>query len=470
MKNYKELVKNIGVLTLSNFGSKILGFLLIPLYTSALSTSEYGSYDFIYTTISLLIPLLTLNISESALRFLLEKKYSNNQIIRITFKYNIFSIFIVIALAIINYMFGFINLINNYFFYFLLMYICNLFYIMFQNIVRGYDQIKDIAVSGIVNSVLTLSLNLLFLLYFKYGLSGYFIATIISNFVSSFYLFFRIKNAKNNEFGKKNNSIEKKMVEYSCPLMLNSISWWINNVSDRYIVTFICGIAANGIYSVAYKIPSILSVFQTIFNQAWGISSVKQFDKNDSNDFFSNTYAMYNYMMVLCCSILIIFTRVLARFLYLNEFSSAWIYTPFLIISILFGGLSGYFGGIFSALKNSKIIGNTTFLGASINIVLNFTLIPFIGVIGAAIATLVSYFIIWVIRLHYVRKSMNIKLHLTNDFTVYTIILIQTILIMSTNNALTYIIEVVLFFIINIIYYDNFLKIVRAIGGKRWSH
>ena len=111
MKKYLELLKNIGILTLSNFGSKILSFLLVPLYTAMLTAEEYGNFDFINVTISLLIPLLTLNVSEAALRFLLDSKRSENEkkdITYITFKYAMISIVIVAIFSVINYIFNFV--------------------------------------------------------------------------------------------------------------------------------------------------------------------------------------------------------------------------------------------------------------------------------------------------------------------------------------------------------------------------
>ena len=76
------------------------------------------------------------------------------------------------------------------------------------------------------------------------------------------------------------------MIAYSAPLVLNAIGWWVNSASDRYVVTWLCGLAVNGIYSVGYKIPSIINVFQTIFNQAWFLSAVKEFDPQDKDGFF----------------------------------------------------------------------------------------------------------------------------------------------------------------------------------------
>ena len=67
------------------------------------------------------------------------------------------------------------------------------------------------------------------------------------------YLCFRLKILKYIHLRKVSSVLSEDMKNYSKPLILNSISWWINSASDRYVVTWLCGVAVNGIYSVAYK-------------------------------------------------------------------------------------------------------------------------------------------------------------------------------------------------------------------------
>ena len=191
---------------------------------------------------------------------------------------------------------------------------------------------------------------------------------------------------------------EKILTKYSVPLISNSIAWWVNNASDRYIVVFFCGLAENGIYSVATKIPSILNIFQVIFNQAWSLSAVRDFDPDDRDGFFANTYRAYNCGMVILCSIIISSDKLLAKFLYAKDFYVAWKYVPWLTIAILFGAISGYIGGFFTAVKDSKIFAKSTIYGAVTNIVLNLILTPIIGVLGASVATAISYFEVWALR------------------------------------------------------------------------
>ena len=250
MKKYKYLLKNVGLLTLSNFGSKLLSFFLVPLYTSILTTTEYGTYDLLYTTMTLLIPILTINISEAALRFALDKKTDNSEVFGVSVKNIIIATLVFLALVGINYIFDFVKPINEYVVYFILFFITHMIFQLIQSFCRGIDNVFDLAVSGIINSAVVISLNILFLVYLKWGISGYFIANILSNFVATLYIAIRIRIHKYIKIKEYNKKLEKEMIKYSKPMVLNSISWWITNASDRYIVTWLCGVSENGIYSV----------------------------------------------------------------------------------------------------------------------------------------------------------------------------------------------------------------------------
>lgn len=459
MSNYKYLAKNIGFLTIGNFGTKLLTFFLVPLYTNVLTTAEYGTYDMFNTTIGLIMPILTLNISESMLRFSLEKGIDKKEIFSVGFSYLIKSSVLVAVVLLINGLFNIIPILNDYAFCFFFMYVLNVLVTNLLCFARGIDKVRDVSISGVLCSAVTIACNILFLLPMKMGIFGYFLATILGLVVQTAYLFLCCKGWKYLYFGKGDISVKRRMIKYSKPMIANSIAWWVNNASDRYIVTFFCGIAENGIYSVGYKIPSILNVFQNIFNQAWTLSAVKDFDPEDKEGFFSKMYNSYNFIMVFLCSGLILFDRFLANLLYAKEFYVAWRYVPFLMIAIVFGSLSGYVGGIFSAAKDTRVFAKTTVVGAIVNIILNIILIQFWGALGAAVATMVSYVIVWTLRLKNVRKYVKIRLYLKRDILSYILLLVQTILLLvfTMESAKLYVAESIIVCVI-LLLYKNELK------------
>ena len=340
---------------------------------------------------------------------------------------------------------------------------------MLVNFARGIDDIAAVSVGGLINSVIMLSLNVLFLIPLHMGLNGYFYSSIIGVSVCNLYIFMKTKIWHYIQFKKCDSTLRKEMIVYAIPLIFNSIAWWINNASDRYVIIALCGVAVNGIYSIAYKIPNILSMFQNIFNQAWTLSAVKDYDHNDSNGFFTRIYNTYNSMMVLMCSALIVGDRIIAKLLYAKDFYEAWKYAPFLLIAIVFGAISGYIGGIFSAVKDSKVYAQSTIIGAVFNIMLNLILVHFFGPIGAAIATAVSFLIVWIIRIFKMQTYIRIRFNIVRDGIAYSILFIQafTLLVCSEKIALLYVIEGCMFILHIVLYRKELFDVKKLVQQKK---
>lgn len=465
MKKYSYLLKNIGLLALSSFGTKVLSFLLIPLYTSVLSTSDVGIYDNYTTTVTLMLSVLTMNVSEAVMRFTLDPNKEKSSVFSIGVRRICLAAVIFSLLVLINKTFDLIPLFNQYAVFLLLYFVGSLLYDFLSQFSRGVDKISYVAIAGAMNSVIMLSTNILFLLYFKMGLVGYFLAHCLALYIPALFLFIRLK-AWQYWRKEKTPELKQEMNSYSRPLVLNSTAWWINNVSDRYIVTWICGTAANGIYSVAYKIPSILNIFQNIFSQAWTLSAVKEYDDKE-NDFYSVIYRWYNCGMVLVCSGLLIGNKLMAHILFKKEFFMAWQYAPFLMISVVFGSLSGMLGGVFSASKTSKTLATSTAIGAAINTVLNLLLVHLIGPLGAAIATLAAYVVVWAYRLVKARKLVRIDVKIMRDTAAYAILLFQALVyFISEKFLILYGLEAVGLIAIFVLFRKEAIEIITKLLSK----
>lgn len=465
MNRYRFLLKNVGLLTIGNFASKILSFLLVPLYTAILSSEEYGSFDFIVTTISLLLPIFSANIIEAVLRFPLEKKddreYVSN-VYTIGVRYTVISCAFLLVFIIINHLTNFIPTLIKFERYFFILYFVQAFNNLLLNFARATYHVKAVSVAGVLMTAVMIILNLFFLLGFRLGLTGYFWASIISHAVAVVYYVIKLKAFSYTRIKLSEHKLAHEMVVYSFPMVFNTIGWWINNASDRYVVTWLCGIAANGVYSVAYKVPSILNVFHTIFTQAWILSAVQEYKKEGNTSFFRNVYNTYGCLMTVICSALIILTKPIAFILFKKEFYLAWQYTSWLLIAVVFGTLSGVLGGIFSAEKDSKLLAISTCVGAALNIVLNIILVKLLGPLGAAIATAFSAYVVWIVRIKHTKKYINLELRILRDHVVYGLIIVQGILLLLINKMLIYyIICCGIFIIILVLYRTELLKILR---------
>lgn len=460
MGRYKYLANNIALFSVSNFVSKILVFLLVPLYTSTLTTKEYGIVSVMQVTMLLLVPALTINIGEGALRFALEREEKRGAILRIGLKYTAVAALIVAAGCILATLFV-PTLLKKYLIFFIFLFAMNALYEFLVLFFQGSEMVPIVVCGSIFCTLVMIGSNLLFLLVLKIGLNGYLLAQILSFAMGATLMLLLSAKQIHMQNRIKDQELEAEMLAYGKPLILYSTSSWINNASDRYIVTAMCGSAVNGVYGVAYNIPAILTVFQRIFAQAWQMSATKSHKDEDSGTFFSTMYQTYQAFMVLGCSFLIMITRLLAGFLFQKDFYEAWRFVPPLLISIIFGALTGFLGSICLAHKDSKSMGIATGIGAAVNIVLNILSIPYLGALGAAIATAISYYLMYLIAFLLIRKHVKLSVNLIRDYASYVIVVIQSVLIINEVKY-AYPIVIVLFVALILLY----LREAYAIAGK----
>ncbi|MHA3802280.1 lipopolysaccharide biosynthesis protein [Limosilactobacillus fermentum] len=462
MNKYKYLIKNAGLLTISSFSTKLLSFFLVPLYTSVLTTEQYGTYDLFNTTIGLLVPILTIDIQDAVLRFAMDKDVEKRSVLSIGLKYVFVSSLVVTIVVIINYIFPIVRVLKDFSLEFLLLYALTSTVGVISFFARGIGNIKEISISGVLSSAATIIANILFLLVFKWGLLGYFYATFLGLALQVIYLVLTIK-VPTRPTESNSRSLREQMIQYSGPMVANAIAWWVNSASDRYIVIFFKGLAVNGIYSVSYKIPTIINVVLSIFGQAWSLSSVKEFDEKDTNHFFINMYNVYNFVLVVSCSLLIILDKVIASVLFADQFYVAWKFVPFLLISTVFSGMSQYISGLFTALKMSGIFARTSVVSAVTNFIINLALVPFIGPLGASIATAIAYFTMWLLRVIEIKKYMTLKINLRRDSIVYGILCIQAFYMSLAKTGVFDICQIIFLVVVILLFIPEFKGILTKI-------
>lgn len=460
---YKKLIKNFSMAFIGNFVSKILSFIMVPFYTSILTTSDYGTADLISNIVFLVLPVFTLLMEEAVMRFALDEATNSKEVFSIALKVSTAGF--VFALVISPIILLFKN-IRPYYWAIIFYYIVSWLFNILSNYAKGLDKFNITTISGIIHTFAFLALNVYFLAFLKIGIIGYLLAIIVSNFISIIYMFFSLKVWKNQFFFKRiDKLLAKKMVKYSLPMIPNYIMWWINNASDRIIISAICGTAINGVYSVAYKIPSLLSSVTSIFESAWRVSSVDDFGSEESIKFYNNIYAFYNGALLIGASFFVLITKLIAKILFAKEFFEAWKITPILILAYVFSALAQYLNSIFSASKQTKKIVNSSFAGAVVNILLNLLLIPHFAGIGAAIATLAGYIIIWIINMKNTRLILKINLNLPIILISTLFIIIQIVLI-ELDSLKYYIFASLCLIVVIVLNRKIFIEIINLLKQK----
>lgn len=407
MNKKKELAKNTIIIFAGKVCTQLISFLLLPLYTSYLVTAEYGFVDLITTYVTLIVPIITLELEMSVFRYLVDsrkdkeetkKVYSNNFIILLVSLF-IFSIAYLIVTCFWKFDYRFLIFID--------IIICT-FSGNFLQITRGVGRTLDYAISCIITGASTILLNILLIVVFKLGAFGMIMSIALANGLGALYLFIRLKMWKYIDFKRKDKKLIKEMYQYSIPLVPNGISWWIVNVSDRTIITAILGVAANGIYAVSNKFPTILSSLLGVFNLSWSESAALHINGPDRDEFFSDVCNTITKLFT-CLGVGMIACMPFVFPLLVNSsYDEAYYYIPILILGAVFNVVICLYSAVYIAKKMTKQVAMTSIIGAVINIVVNIGLIHFIGLFAAAISTAVSYFVMMVYRHLDLKKYINI--------------------------------------------------------------
>lgn len=430
MNKYKKLLQNIGIFAVLNFSTKILSFLVLPFYTSFLSPEEYGTIDLINTIINLIFPILSLEIVSAVMRFGIDDSVDIKAVLTSGFMIVLCSILVLWVISIILF-WGGVNMeliifMNSY-------YIAHSFNSLMAAFAKAIDKIKEIGIVSFFTSIVTLTLNVIFIAVCQKGVVGYWSAMVLGQ-LAGFLLctyYCRVFQYIDHSTLLHKKNVMKKMLQYSVPLIPNGLFWWINGSLDRWILTFFTGVGEVGLYACANKIPSIISVINNIFSQAWNISLFQNFKGGKKENFFLTVYSLYR-EVIFCCTIgIMLLSKVVATYMFSKEFYSAWLYIPILSASVFYSSLNSFLGSCFTAGKKTKYIFCTTMAGAGLNFLLNIPFVYFAGAVGAALSTWISYLLVWFFRTRKIDSLFGIKDNLKKSCEQLLLIIILSVLIMK---------------------------------------
>lgn len=267
MNKEKTLIKNTAIIAIGSLSTKILTFLLLPLYTAVLATDDYGTIDALMTLGSLFIPFASLEINSGVFRFIIEKNELDEKktIISTAVATEMVGLFIsTICFYIVNLIYP-IPHINIFIFYIVSMTLIRLA----SDTARGFGDNAIYSFSNFIVTLVSLVLNLLFILILGLKGESILLATSIGNTFGIIIILFKERVWKYLSLKKIKRSTFKWMTSYTIPLIPNTVSWWVVSASDRLIILYFLGASVNGIYAAANKIPGIYTTIFSVFSLAW---------------------------------------------------------------------------------------------------------------------------------------------------------------------------------------------------------
>lgn len=415
------LAENTILLGIGALLSKGLLFVMVPFFSRWLTAEDYGSFDLIITSVALMLPLLTLASGEAVFRFSIDTDSIHEKRKYISNGFGIVMINSIILLIIIMALFIFSGY-EKILIPFLLLLYSQLINRVLRSYLRAIKKLKMYSVYSAITVLLISLFVTFFIRILNLGLNGMIYGYAIGYLVGDFIIICSTKYWTYIEI--KNISIQrmKDLVKYSFPLIPNSISWWVLNVSDRFFINIIMGPAFNGVYAIANKIPAISSSLFSVFNISWQQTATEVNALNDvvkRNEYFNIIYnKMFSVLLSLCSGILSI-NFILFRYIFDSKYYEARLYSPILVTAIIFMLLSQFFGGIQISLKMPKENGITTVMGAISNILMNVIFIRRFGLFAASISTFLSYLLVAYVRKNRIKKEVTFNLSRYTTYYIY---------------------------------------------------
>ena len=428
MNKYQTLAANTILMSVGTFGSKLLVFLMVRFYIGYLTPAEYGTADLITQTANLLIPLVSLDITDAVFRFAAERRGGRTEAFSVGLRViTLGSAGLLLVIALLQ---G-VPAVRAYGFLLASFVIASCCHALCAHFVRARGNTALFAAQGLFNTALFIGLNVLFLAVFHWGIRGYVLSTTVANLITTGLLVFRARLWRYAGLAPR-RGLRRQMLRYCIPLIPTAVFWWIMGVSDRYMVKWFLGSDANGIYAVAYKIPTILTILATVFMDAWQLSAIAESDGDRQAHlrFYGRIWDAFASAVFLCAGGIIALSPLLIRLLAEEAYYSAWQYIPVLTLSMAAAAFSNFMGSVYVVTKQSKASFWTSLVGAGSNIVLNLWLIPQIGLQGAAAATFLSCLAVFLIRLVNARQLLPFSLSGRKLALGVGILLLQTLFLL----------------------------------------
>ena len=454
----KTLIKNTLLFSVGNAGSKLLMLIMVPLYTYFVTVEQMGQYDVVHTYVGLFAPFSCLAINEGIYRWLLNERQDKNQnVLRSGLTVSalfvaIFDVLAAILLLVMHY---------QYTVEFILLVTTQSMYTLAQFTTRGLRNNKIYAFQGIVYVVTLVACNIIMVIWLKWQARGLLYSMIIAFIVTTVYMCIVQRLVTNYIIkGRFDKELVKELIKYSLPMVPNNVAWWLVSASNRLVINWSIGDAANGIYAVAMKFPTLVNMLSTFFYQAWQEQAITEYSNEERDAYYTKIFRFYSKLLLSGIVLLFPVTKFIIIYFMDPSYHDAYLYVGFLYLSGVFNAFSAFYGTGYLSTKKTGGAFTTTVIGAIANVAITFILIYLIGLYAAVIGSMVANLIIWVLRIIQTRKYFHIKLDILSLVLLIALNAIGIVLLTLSNLPMLVVTQVIYGGIFLFVNKDMLLKVV----------
>ena len=403
IERLKDTLRDAFIYSLSNIAPKIIGVVLLPIYTAYLSRAEFGSWDLLDVTTNILAEIFLLGQAASII-FINNSNEYNHKKQTALFTLTLFLLSVCILLILFSEFFitTFGNIFDNpvikpiYLRIIVWIVLFRTLNNLFLSKYRADEKALFFSSVSIVKLLIIAALTLYFLIKLNKGIEGIFFSALIGEAVVAIFLIIKLLGHFKLKFDME---ILRFSIKFGVPLTFTSLGIMLLNLSDRYIITYLIGTEANALYGLGYRIAGILNM---VLIMPFGLSlmpiAYKYYGQPDDKRFFSKIMTYSTFLFIWGCIAISLFSKEIVKiFSEKPEYYDAYLVVPVILISYAFSGmrLTASLGMMLT--KNTKHIATITLGAAILNIILNFIFIPYFGIMAAAINTLIAFVLFYIV-------------------------------------------------------------------------
>lgn len=412
MSAQKDLVKNTIIIAAGKLSTQFLSFLLLPVYTTFLTTEAFGTVDLIMTYVAISIPLIAISVERAVFRHLIDVRKDPEGQRRIISNAVMIYLMGIIAFTGVFALVDYIITVPYGWLVYGVIVAMSLSNLLMQ-VSRGLGDNIKFSIASVVAGLSTIALNLVLIVGLGWGGEGMLVATAVGNVLCGMYLALALRIPGKIDRKLRDVSLQKQLLGYSAPLVPSNIAWWAISAVDRTIIAIVLGPVANGIYAAAHKFPQVFSGLFSFFSMSWQESASVHINSKSRDKFYSQTMDATIRLFGALGICIVAATGLFFDVLVGSAFHDARQYIPVLILGVFFSAILDIYSGVYIAKKMTNQVFKTSAIAAVINIAFTVSTINYLGLYAPAIAMCIAYLSMSVLRHFDLRKHVNISYKLT---------------------------------------------------------
>lgn len=399
-----------------NVFTKLLSFILLPLYTSLIDPELYGIYGVNMTITQLVVYVVYFTVWDAVFRFAADAETEDGKYEIISNGIPIMCISTIVCSLVLLGINMFWNLHNPYL-------VCayavaNGFQYYYGNISRSMHDNKVFIISGCVNSIINLFLNWIGIAYLHHDIEVLYYSYIIGTAAQILIIelkfkvigHFKISYIKKNTLGT--------LIRFGGPLSLNSAAQWLLTGFTQMMIAYKLGTYYNGLFSVAIKFATFISLIVSVFQFAWYELAYEFAKEEKSASYYKRTINMLFGVLVLSAASLILMIKMIYPYFIAEAYWASLEIIPYIVVYACATAYAGFLGTIYMAYKDVDMLTVSSLVSGGANFVLLLVLIPYGGLHGAVASLTIASILLMLIRCIVLHKKYRINLNLGTVFYI----------------------------------------------------